>query len=580
MTLKEWFFPAMLAWVATVMAAIVVFEFAVRAPRGGASGSPAGRSAEAQAPEELAAEPPQARSDPRGSSPATAGLSTWPAVPASRSSQTRHADEGETLPATSRPPRVRQAAVAGLFYPRDAKTLSEMIDGFLAKVVEEPVANVRGLVCPHAGYEFSGPTAAFSYKLLAGKDVRTVIVLCPSHYADFAGAYVLTEDVFATPLGEAPVSPRARELARIKPFTSSPRARVDRPSWWRQSPRTAPAAGEDTPDTWEHSGEVQVPFLQRVLGGFEIVPVVFGRVDPIEAAKALEGQIDERTVIVASSDLSHYHPYDQARALDTRCLEAICSLDIEAMKGQEACGAGPIMALMHLAKLKGWQARLLDYRNSGDTAGGKDSVVGYGAVVFYEPARTEAGNYSPEDRKALLDLARRTIKETVASGRAPSVDESKLSRQLTERKGCFVTLTEGGQLRGCIGHILPEQPLYKAIMDTAEGAALHDGRFPPVRADELDKLEIEISVLTPPEPLQFKSPQDLLNRLQPGKDGVILKVGRQMATYLPQVWEQIPDKADFMSSLARKAGLPADAWKTQPAAVLIYHVEAFKESER
>jgi hypothetical protein len=289
--------------------------------------------------------------------------------------------------------------------------------------------------------------------------------------------------------------------------------------------------------------------------------------------------LDDKTIIVASSDLSHYHPYDEARKLDERCLAAVCAMDIEKMKGQEACGKVPILTLMYLAKSKGWRPRLLDYRNSGDTAGDKGRVVGYGAVAFYAPPKAGQG-FTADQRKWMLQLARKALKESVVAGKLPPVDAANLAGKLAEPKGCFVTLTKGGSLRGCIGHILPQEPLYKAIMDNAQNAAQRDPRFQPVQADELDKIEIEISVLTPPEPLAFKNPQDLLDRLQPGKDGVILKIGNRLATYLPQVWEQIPDKRKFLDTLAEKAGCPADAWKTEPTTVSIYHVEAFKESEK
>ncbi len=486
-----------------------------------------------------------------------------------------------TMPSSQPTGDVRQAAVAGLFYPADSATLSAMIDDFLARANPPPVDNIKALVCPHAGYQFSGPTAAFAYKLLAGRNVRTVIVLGTSHNAALTGAYIQPASGYATPLGTVPVSPKAQELAKTKPFIAGSNFLVQRPAWWRQSPKTLPAFGEDTPDTWEHSIEVQVPFLQKVLKDFTLVPIVVGQADPVELADALDTQLDSTTVIIASTDLSHYYPYDQAKAMDHRCVQAICDLDIAQAATQEACGKMGVLAVMHLAKRKGWQVKLLDYRNSGDTVGGKGQVVGYAAIVFYEPApaATTQASFPSDEKKFLLDLARQTVKEVVATGKLPEVNQAGLSSRLTEPKGCFVTLTEHGQLRGCIGHILPQAPLYQAVLDTARSAALHDTRFLPVRPEEIKDLEIEVSVLTVPQPLTFSSWQDLLSKLQPHRDGVILKIGLRMATYLPQVWEQIPDKEAFMTSLAQKAGCQGDAWKTQPAEVLIYHVEAFKEGE-
>jgi hypothetical protein len=478
----------------------------------------------------------------------------------------------------SAPKRVREPAVAGLFYPKDQATLSQTLDALLASATPHTIdGELRALVCPHAGYRFSGPVAATAYRLLSGHDFQTVLLLAVSHYAAFAGASVANADVYRTPLGDVTVSPKAQELAKTDPFVLEPRCLVQRPDWSSQASHPVPPVGEDTPETWEHSGEVEVPFLQKTLKNFTLVPVVTGEVDPEKMARVLAGQVDDKTLVIASSDLSHYHPYDEARARDKVTTDAIVNLDIDRMKSSgDACGKTPVLALMYLAKQKGWKATLLDYRNSGDTAGNKEAVVGYSAIAFYSPQKQ---SFTPPERKVLLDLARRTLREVVNTGKLPDVATDAFPARFTEKKGCFVTLTERGQLRGCIGHILPQESLYKAIMDNAQSAALHDYRFTPVQPNELGKIEIEISVLTVPEPLAFSSPDDLLNKLQPHQDGVVLQIGNRGATYLPQVWEQIPDKVHFMNSLAEKADCAPNAWRGPDTKVLIYHVEAFKESE-
>ena len=132
-------------------------------------------------------------------------------------------------------------------------------------------------------------------------------------------------------------------------------------------------------------------------------------------------------------------------------------------------------------------------------------------------------------------------------------------------------------LRGCIGHILPQESLYRAIEDNAQSAAMRDWRFSPVQSDEVDKIKIEISVLTEPQPLRFNSPEDLLGKLQPYTDGVVLQIGSRGATFLPQVWEQIPDKVEFLNHLSEKAGCEPSAWRGGETSVSIYHVEAFEE---
>jgi len=483
-----------------------------------------------------------------------------------------------SAPQTNSHLRVRAPAVAGLFYPADATVLAKTIDGLLEAAPAHHIPRLKGLVCPHAGYPYSGPTAAIAYKLLAGRDIQTVLILGPSHYALFQGASVSDTDAYQTPLGIVPISAKAAQLAKTSPFVLEPQCPVQRPQWWALSSKPAPPAGHDTPDTWEHSVEVQVPFLQKTLSNFTILPVVFGNVDPEQAARVLAGVLDAKTIVVASSDLSHYYPYPAAKQLDSRCVQAICDMNIDAMQTQEACGKVPILTLMHLARAKGWKPQLLDYRNSGDTAGDKTAVVGYAAIAFYEPAPQ---NVDAKDRKFLLDLARRTLASVAANpaSSGPAVNPGDLSPILSETKGCFVTLTENGVLRGCIGHILPQEALGQAVVDNARSAATRDPRFQPVRPDEVNKIKIEISVLTVPQPLTFSSPADLLDKLEPGEDGVVLRIGPATATFLPQVWEQLPDKVQFLNNLSEKAGCAPNDWRGANVSVSIYHVEAFDESQ-
>jgi hypothetical protein len=392
--------------------------------------------------------------------------------------------------------------------------------------------------------------------------------------------------IFRTPLGDTAISERARELAKLPPFALEPKCQVQRPGWWQSSRKLAPLPMDDRADTWEHADEVQVPFIQIALPEASVLPVIMGEVDPSDAARALSRVIDDKTLIVASSDLSHYHPYEEARALDAKCIDAICRLDPSGVGEQSACGRIPIRTVIELARQRGWKAKLLDYRNSGDTAGDKASVVGYAAIAFYAPSEkitaapaVSEAHYTVEERRALLGLARKALSSVVSTGSLPTPEASEAREKFQPLKGCFVTLTKQGQLRGCIGHIVAQRPLYRAIMENARNAALEDPRFSPVTADELKEIEIEVSVLTEPLPLFFSSPADLLSKLRPHKDGVILRIGQRSSTYLPQVWEQLPDKEEFLSHLSEKAGCPASAWKEAGTMVSTYQVEAFKESE-
>ncbi len=469
--------------------------------------------------------------------------------------------------------KIRPPAVAGLFYPREKADLAKLIDGLLANAEVVRLGKLRGLVCPHAGYEYSGGVAAVAYKQLMGRDVRTVIIMGPSHYARFDGAALPNADAFATPLGVVGIASWAGELSRQKNFAVDPPSEVERPGFWSRTGIDIPP-NRDTPHTWEHSVEVQVPFVQRVLPKAEIVPVVFSyAADPVEAARVLAGHLDDHTVLVASSDLSHYYPYETANEKDTACTRAICSLDTESMQQQEACGKLPILVLMHVDRQKRWKAMLLKQCNSGDTSDNKSRVVGYAAIAFFEP------EYTSQDRKRLLELARTTIKKAVQGDEVPEPKASAIPAPLAEQRACFVTLTKDGQLRGCIGNIFPKEALYAGVMHMARSAALNDFRFTPVRSSEVDQLEIEISVLTIPQPLPYGSPRELLDKLRPGVDGVVLQFGPKEATFLPQVWAQLPDKEQFLSHLAQKADLSPSAWKSTEAKVLVYQVEAFREKE-
>ncbi len=473
--------------------------------------------------------------------------------------------------------KVRKPAVAGAFYPGDKEALSKAVDGLLAQTKSANLPNIRALICPHAGYRYSGLTAAVGYKQLAGRDLTTAVVLAPSHTAAFAGASVPDVDAYETPLGLVVLSPEAKRLATRKPFATNPAVRLQRPQWGR-------ALAEDetaTPHTWEHSLEVHLPFLQKVLKDVKLVPAVLSQIDPAAAAKALLPLLNDKTVVIASTDLSHYQSYDTARRMDSACVSAILKLDVTGIGPDSACGRGPVLTVMHLARAKGWKPILLDYRNSGDTAGDKSRVVGYASIAFYEPAPVAAvkAEFSAAERKTLLDLARKTVTAAVTNKPLPALDPKTLPEKFRPARGCFVTLNKKGQLRGCIGYIFPHKPLHQAVIDNAVNAALRDGRFKPVAPEELKDIEVEISILTVPAELTFSSPKDLLAKLRPNVDGVVLKFARgRQSTYLPQVWGQIPGKQQFLSNLSAKAGMPADAWTKPGLTVLTYQAEVFHEA--
>ncbi|MDA1132669.1 MAG: AmmeMemoRadiSam system protein B [Proteobacteria bacterium] len=448
---------------------------------------------------------------------------------------------------------VRQPFVAGTFYPADADALREAVAGYVAGGANaSPDAPVpKAIIAPHAGFVYSGPVAGSAYARLApGRGrISRVVLAGPSHRVWFRGIAVPTVAAFETPLGRVPL-----DLAAIRRLCAH-----------------SFVAARDDAHAAEHSLEVHLPFLQQVLGDFALVPMVVGDAAPDEVAAALEAVWGgPETAIVISSDLSHYHPYDSARTLDEATAAAIASLDMDGIAEQGACGRRPIRGLLQVARRRGLRAATIDLRNSGDTAGPRDRVVGYGSFVFEEP-RAALGD---ETRGFLLAAAR----DAIAAGAdgEPGGWTGDAPAEVRRPGASFVTLTAAGKLRGCIGSLAPRGPLIDDVTRNAWRSAYRDPRFPPVPADEVAGLHIGISVLGTPEEMSAQSEAEVISALRPGVDGVILRDQGRQGTFLPQVWETLPDPATFLGRLKGKAGLPQDYW-SPTIRLWRYETESFAE---
>ena len=444
---------------------------------------------------------------------------------------------------------LRPAAVAGMFYPADAAELSRQIDDFLAQAPKPaPGAPVpKALIAPHAGYVYSGPVAAHAYALVAPARGRIsrVVLMGPSHRVAFRGIATCGADAWATPLGTVAID----------------RAAVDRLA-------ALPMVGTlDKAHAAEHSLEVHLPFLQATLGEFQLVPLVAGETPrEVVAAVLEEAWGGPETLVVVSTDLSHYLDYESCRAADHATRTAIEHLDPAAIGSAQACGRVPVGGLLLAASRKGMDIRTLDIRNSGDTAGPRDRVVGYGAWALYEP-EGEWKDVGPR----LLQLAWSSIRARLAGGTvAPPSEPAALTRP----GACFVTLKRDGRLRGCIGSPQAWRPLGQDVVDNAAKAAFEDSRFAPLTAPELDGLTLSVSVLTAPVPMRFTDEADLLRQLRPGIDGLIIEDGGHPALVLPAVWEQLPDPAQFLAHLKAKAGMRVDHWSPHFKASRFHAVEA------
>ena len=433
--------------------------------------------------------------------------------------------------------RVKPPNVAGAFYPASGDALRREVDAHLGQARAEGPAP-KALIAPHAGYRYSGSIAASAYARLKPRahEIRRVVLLGPTHYHRLHGVAAPGAESFLTPLGPVPVDAASVTRALEHVFVQ----RLD-PAFER-----------------EHSLEVHLPFLMRVIPRFTVVPLLVGKAGPAEIDTLLEALWGgPETTIVVSSDLSHYLDYESARRLDAQTSEAIVALRPAAVGYEQACGRHAVNGLLHLAKRRGLDACALDVRNSGDTAGPRDRVVGYGAYAFFEPEHDVLGL---EARRHLLGIAARSIRHGIAHGKACAVDLERLPPVLGERRATFVTLESNGRLRGCIGSTEAVRPLAEDVARNAHAAAFADPRFPPVKEEDLEGLGIKVSVLSSPVPMHVESEARLVSRLRPGIDGLIIEDGRKRATFLPSVWKGIPQPDRFVRELAAKAGWPAGHW--------------------
>lgn len=468
------------------------------------------------------------------------------------------------------PAAAREPAVAGQFYPADPAELARVVDSYLVPPKDlKPPATITAVLAPHAGYEYSGRLAGLAYAGAADA-YDTVVILATGHTEAVKGAALLASDSYKTPLGAVePDRALAAALMKASPLFE------DRPSAHLR----------------EHAVEVQLPFLQRRLKKpFKLLPAVLNTDDAAALKKvgavlaaALKGR---RALIVVSSDFSHYPRQADAAASDGAMRLAIETMDadlfLEAQRfilrkgvpGLDtcACGSAAVAAGMEAARLLGARS-FVTYKVSDSYAespgGGPGRVVGYIAGAFTPAGAPPGLALSAGQKAALLKEARRTIERRFDGEEQPA--GLSPDPRLNLPGAVFVTLTEAGRLRGCVGTVSPAMTLSDAVRYGAFSAAFRDGRFNPLGKGELPGVEIEISVLSPMKQVQ---PGDI----KPKAQGVLLVKGGQSGLFLPQVWEQIPGKEEFMGELCeQKAGLPRDCWKDPAAKLYSFTVDSFDE---
>ena len=476
---------------------------------------------------------------------------------------------------------VLRSSLAGSWYSSDAGELREQINEFFEKASSTPIDNVTALILPHAGYQYSGRTAAMGLKT-AGRKYKRIVVIGPSHRVPMEEVLTVSRAThYETPLGQVPLDVEfISELLKHPVFKNVPET-----------------------DKYEHSVQIQVPLLQHCQAGFKLVPIVAGSCSQETIDKAggiLRSLVDGATLVIASSDFVHYGanygyvPFkqdipEQIKKLDMGAYEYIAKLDgpgfldYRRKTGATICGYVPIAILLSMLS-KPAEAHLVEYATSGRQAGDYTNSVSYLSVAFAgawqnrpeAQQQKETPKLTDEDRKQLLLLARKTMVYALQNRRVPEASDLgiAISDAMRPARAAFVTLKKNSRLRGCIGDIFPQQPLYKSVITNAIHACVNDRRFAPVSQDELKDITIEISALTAPAPIV--SPDEI----RIGIDGVVLNKDGHSAVFLPQVApEQGWDVNQMLTQLSLKARLSADGWK-EGASFLVFQAEVFGENEK
>ena len=478
---------------------------------------------------------------------------------------------------------VLQSKLAGSWYTANPVKLKKQIAGYLKTAGKKKYKNVIALIMPHAGYRYSGPVAAYGVKELIGEKYSRVIIIGPSHYKAFFNQLSVPDiSAYETPLGKIKLD--TDFIKKLKKFS------------WIIS-RTGYHGSE-------HSIQIELPFLQYALPGVKVVPLLAGQIDRPSArkiARDLLTLVDKKTLVLVSSDFTHYGrrfsytPFgtnfqteDKIRELDLKAFNFVKQKDLPGFmkfieKNQATiCGRCGIAILTAMLP-KNSTAHLLKYGTSASITGFNGESVSYLAAAVTgqwespEIRKVVSMSFlSPESRKTLLLLARKTIEFYLDKQEKPTLKDLDitLTPDMNKTLGAFVTLHKNGNLRGCIGNY-PRKgvPLYEVVMAMARAAAFSDPRFRPLRKDEFKDIDIEISVLTQPKPV--KSWKDIIL----DRDGIILKKGWNRAVFLPQVApEQDWTLEETLSYLSRKAGLSRNAWK-EGANFEVFQADVFGEKK-
>lgn len=460
----------------------------------------------------------------------------------------------------------RKAMYAGSWYPGDKKEIISTIELYLknAKKTEKIEGDIKVLVVPHAGWIYSGQVAAYGFQYIKGMKFDDIILMGGSHHEYIKGAALPSFEYYSTPLGEIAIDKDAIDFL------------TDYSEVFKVN---------DSPHIPEHSLEIELPFLQYLLkGDWKLIPIIFGSNDYhslVSAAKAItEFARGKKVLVVVSTDMSHYHSYDEAVKMDRKAIEYVQNMDISGLinalqRGEvEYCGYMALLTgMLYASQIQATNVYDIYYANSGDVTGDKSRVVGYTSIIFSKTEQAEEDKVLSDDAKVeLLKLARLTIETYLKTGKKP--DYKPKHKELKKIGAAFVTLEKHGRLRGCIGQIIAMEPLYKCVIDMAVSAAVNDPRFPQVTQSELEDIDIEISVLTPLQRVKK------IDEIKVGRDGLYIKKGYYSGLLLPQVATDYGwNREEFLMQVCHKAGLPPMAWKESDAELYRFQAVVFSEGD-
>lgn len=466
---------------------------------------------------------------------------------------------------------IREPAVAGGFYPEDSKELSEAVDRFLKQSEYLPAeGKLKILIVPHAGLEYSGRVAGAGFKQIEKEDFENVILLGASHRSYHNTVAIYGQGSWKTPLGSTPVN---EDLSQ-KLLDNDKKIVFD-----------------NAPHKEEHSLEVELIFLQSFLKSFKIVPVLIGQVTEESLnllAKKIAENLDEKTLLVISSDFSHYPSWETANKVDEKTINSILTGKTENFEKSVAdsenqhypnldtcaCGHNPIKVSLKVAEILNIvDFKKIKYENSGDITKDKSRVVGYAAIGAWSKNNNQTLFLDKNAEEEALTLARETLVKYLSGPNSPNSHNSPKSPELLKPLGAFVTLRKNSQLRGCIGEFEPKEPLYQVIQKMAIAAATEDPRFNPVTKDELKDIKIEISVMTPRQKISD------WQKIVLGKHGVVVQSDFRSGTFLPQVATETGwGLEEFLSQLcSQKAGLPANCYKDPKIKLYTFEVQILEE---